>query len=166
MQRLQEEIYRYSEHFRAWQDQDSLSEVQREEGQTEHLRLYDQDQPEKLNVTPGRSPQTGPDRTRRAPSAVGNTSGKGGRGASRQAGPALHDQSRQSNSLPVIRPCRPSGMTIHLWSGIKHAFKHGMSRLFPGDSTCSSSYHSWFCKAVSCGPDLRNPDIPSDNAQE
>jgi hypothetical protein len=51
MQRLQKEIYRHTEHFRTWQDQGLLPEVQRKEGQTEHLRLYDQDQQEKLNVT-------------------------------------------------------------------------------------------------------------------
>jgi hypothetical protein len=55
MQRLQKEIYRNPECFRIWKGQGCLSEVQGQKGSAEHLRFYDQDQPEKLNVIP--SPQ-------------------------------------------------------------------------------------------------------------
>jgi hypothetical protein len=74
VQRLQEEIYRHSEHFRAWQDQGLLSEVQGKEGHTEHLLLYDQDQPEKLihrgvRRKPGRIAPAGPLRPAAMPPA-------------------------------------------------------------------------------------------------
>jgi hypothetical protein len=58
---MQEEIFRHPEHFRTWQDQGRLPEVQGEKGQTGHLALYDQDQPEKLIAAlefPGRSDVT------------------------------------------------------------------------------------------------------------
>jgi hypothetical protein len=58
MQGLQKEIFRHPEHCRTWQDQGCLPEMQGEKGQTGHLALYDQDQPEKLIATlefPGRS---------------------------------------------------------------------------------------------------------------
>jgi hypothetical protein len=48
MQGLQKEIFRHPEHFRTRQNQGRLPEVQGEKGQTGHLALHDQDQPEKL----------------------------------------------------------------------------------------------------------------------
>jgi hypothetical protein len=47
---LQQEIYGYPEHFRARKDQDILPQVQERKGEAEHLRVYDQDQPEELNT--------------------------------------------------------------------------------------------------------------------
>jgi hypothetical protein len=50
MPAVQKEIYPYSEHLRAWQDQGRLPEVQKRKGEAEHCRLYDQDQPEELRA--------------------------------------------------------------------------------------------------------------------
>jgi hypothetical protein len=59
MQGMQEEIFRHPEHFRTRKDQSCLPEVQGEKGQTGHLALYDQDQPEKLIAVLGSQGRSG-----------------------------------------------------------------------------------------------------------
>jgi hypothetical protein len=50
MPELRQEICRGTADFRAWNNQGRLSEVQKRQGEAEHLRRYDQDQPEELKA--------------------------------------------------------------------------------------------------------------------
>jgi hypothetical protein len=50
MPRLQQKVCFGAAHFRAWNNQSCLSEVQKRQGEAEHLSLYHKDQPEELRA--------------------------------------------------------------------------------------------------------------------